>query len=57
MAQASDGYEAISDYRLEYLPKQLDRARRRYRALVNEAHRYGLRSILTEDERKMEIKP
>lgn len=53
MAQASDGYEAISDYRLEYLPKQLDRARRRYRALVNEAHRYGLRSILTEDERKM----
>lgn len=48
----TDTYDKISDYRLKYLPDQLERARRRYVALVNEAQRYGLRSVLHPEERE-----
>lgn len=38
-------------YRVRILPLQLERARRRYQALVNEAREYGFHDLLTEDER------
>ena len=37
-------------YRQKMLPIQLDRARRRYVALIREAKRMGMTSLLTNDE-------
>lgn len=38
-------------YRIEMLPKQLERARARHRQLVAEAKRYRMFDILTEEEK------
>ena len=37
-------------YRARVLPTQLERARRRYEALVREAREYGFNDLLREDE-------
>lgn len=35
-------------YRVRMLPEQLDRARRRYLALLNEARRLGMEDLINE---------
>ena len=35
-------------YRLRILPEQLDRARRRYQMLINEAKRLGMEDLINE---------
>jgi hypothetical protein len=38
--------QAYMAYRVNYLPEALDRARRKVRALENEAARYGMTELL-----------
>lgn len=40
------------EYRVRYLPKQLDAARKKVEMLENEARRYGLTELLRTDDRE-----
>lgn len=45
MAQRSTRYDAAA-YRVRYLPRQLEAARRKVAMLENEARRYGFHDLL-----------
>lgn len=46
LREAQPKEERWLEYRVRYLPQQLDRARRRVAALENEARRYGMNDLL-----------